>query len=314
MRIALAGTGPLGVTLLSAMLDSPHEVVALLRNGRVATAVGKRLLPPLAAVFAPQTSVLGLARRAKLPVFYIDRMDESELAPLRRLEPDLLLVGGFGIVLKRPLLELPPRGCVNCHSSLLPKHRGPNPFTAAILAGETESGVTFHEMTEGIDAGAILLQHAFPIDENDTGGSVYRKSCITAGALVLEVLDALERGDLHRTPQDEAAATYDKRLREEQLHLDWSRPARELDRLVRACVPFSLARFTHRGRTVYVSRTSWDGEASQAPPGTITRAAHPVRIAAGHGHLVIEAAHTATVFAGLWPGLFKRPRVGERLG
>ena len=93
MRIALAGTGPLGVTLLSAMLDSPHEVVALLRNGRVATAVGKRLLPPLAAVFAPQTSVLGLARRAKLPVFYIDRMDESELAPLRRLEPICFLWG-----------------------------------------------------------------------------------------------------------------------------------------------------------------------------------------------------------------------------
>ena len=313
MRIALAGTGPLGAALLSAVLDSSHEVVALLRNGRVASAVHKRLLPPLAALFAPRTSVLGMARRAKIPTFYINRMDESELAPLRALAPDLLLVGGFGIILKRPLLELPALGCVNCHSSLLPRHRGPNPFSAVVLAGEAESGVTFHRMTERIDAGDILLQHAFPLDDTDTGGSIYRKACIAAGALVLDVLDALACGEVHGTPQDETTATYDPRLQEEELHLDWSRPAQELDRLVRACVPFSLARFTHRGRTVYVSRTRWDDEEALAPPGTITRAAFPVRIATGRGHLAIEEAHTAQVFASLWPGLWKRPQVGERL-
>ncbi|HOF39142.1 MAG TPA: methionyl-tRNA formyltransferase [Candidatus Hydrogenedentes bacterium] len=314
MRIALAGTGPLGAALLNAVLDSAHEVVALLCNGRVASAVDKRFLPPLAALFTPRTSVLGIARRARIPFFYINRMDEAELAPLRSLAPDLLLVGGFGIILKRPLLELPALGCVNCHSSLLPKHRGPNPFSAVVLAGETESGVTFHRMAERIDAGDILLQHAFPLDGADTGGSVYRKACITAGALVQDVLDALACGELHGSPQDETAATCDPRLRDEELHLDWSRPAQELDRLVRACVPFSLARFTHRGRAVYVSRTSWDEEEALAPPGTITRATFPVRVATGCGHLVIEEAHTAHVFAGLWPGLWKRPRTGERLG
>ncbi|MFO7974653.1 MAG: methionyl-tRNA formyltransferase [Candidatus Hydrogenedentota bacterium] len=240
-------------------------------------------------------------------------MNEKELAPICHLEPDLILVGGFSIILKKPLLELPTIGCVNCHSSLLPKHRGPNPFTAAVLAGDAESGVTFHVMTEAIDAGDILLQQAFPIEEDDTGGAVFKKSCIMAGALVLDVLDAVERNGLHGTPQNKAAASYDKRLRREELFLDWSRPAQELDRLVRACVPFVLARFIHRGRTVYVSRTSWDSEPSKAPPGTITRATHPVRIATGRGHLVIEVAHTANVLAGLWPNLYKRPRVGERL-
>ncbi|MEA3365965.1 MAG: methionyl-tRNA formyltransferase [Candidatus Hydrogenedentes bacterium] len=313
MRIILAATGPLGAKLLSALRDSSHKVVALLRNGRTATAFQRLVLPRLGAAFAPHSSLLGMARRAKIPSFYINTMDEAELAPLRRLEPDLILVGGFSIILKKALLELPSIGCVNCHSSLLPKHRGPNPFTAAVLAGDPESGVTFHVMTDGIDSGDILLQQPFSIEETDTGGAVYKKSCELAGALVLDVLDALEQDGLHGTPQDEAAASYDKRLRKEDLFLDWSRSARELDRLVRACVPFSLARFTHRGRTVYVSRTSWDDEPSQAPPGTITRAAHPVRIATGHGHLVIEVAHTANVLAGLWPNLYKRPRVGERL-
>lgn len=313
MRIALAGTGPLGAALLSALLDSSHEVVALLRNGRTATAFQRWVLPHLAAGFAPHSSLLGIARRARIPSFYIDTMDEHELAPLRPLEPGLILVGGFSIILKKPLLELPALGCVNCHSSLLPKHRGPNPFTAAVLAGDAESGVTFHVMTEGIDSGDILMQHAFPIGECDTAGAVYKKACVTAGALVLDVLDAIEREGLRGTPQNDADATYDKRLRNEELYLDWSRSARELDRLVRACVPFSLARFTHRGRTVFVSRTTWDDEPSNAPPGTITRAAHPVRVATGRGHLGIEVAHSANVFAGLWPSLYKRPRVGERL-
>jgi len=313
VRIALAGTGPLGAALLSALLDSTHEVTALLRNGRAATAFQRLVLPRLASAFAPESSLLGMARRAKIPSFYIDAMDEPELAPLRPLGLELILVGGFSVIFKKPLLELPAIGCVNCHSSLLPKHRGPNPFTAVLLAGDAHSGVTFHVMTEGIDSGDILFQQPFPIDDTDTGGSVYNKACATAGALVLDVLDAIERDGLRGTPQDESQATYDKRLRKEELYLDWTRPARELDRLVRACMPFSLARFPHRGRTVYVSRTSWDNEPSKAPPGTITRAAHPVRIATGHGHLVIELAHTANVFAGLLPNLYKRPRAGERL-
>lgn len=313
MRIALAATGPLGAAMLSALLDSPHEVVALLRNGRTATAFQRLVLPRLGAVFAPNSSLLGMARRARIPSLYINTMNEAELAPLRRIEPELILVGGFSIIFKKPLLELPSMGCVNCHSSLLPKHRGPNPFTAAVLAGDAESGVTFHVMTDGIDSGDILLQQAFPIEKDDTGGTVYRRCCALAGALVLDMLDAIDQEGLRGTPQDETIASYDKRLRKEDLFLDWSRSAQELDRLVRACVPFSLARFIHRGRTVYVSRTNWDDEPSQAPPGTITRAAHPVRIATSRGHLVIEVAHTANVLAGLWPSLYKRPRVGERL-
>lgn len=314
MRIALAGSGTLGAALLTALLDSQHEVVALLRNGRIATPFQRFVLPRLAGMFAPRSSLLGMGRSAKIPTLYIDAMDEQELAPLRRLDPDLILVGGFSVILKPPLLELPSIGCVNCHSSLLPKHRGPNPFSAAVLAGDTESGVTFHIMTEGIDSGDILMQEAFPLDETDTGGSVYKKASGIAGTLVLDMLDAIERDGLRGTPQDESAATYDKRLRKKQLRLDWTRPAQELDRLVRACMPFSVARFDHFGRTVYVSRTSWDDEPAEAPPGTVVHATYPVRVATGRGHLVIKAAHTPNAFAWLWPRLYKNFRTGERLG
>ena len=313
MRIALAATGPLGATLLRVLLDSDHEVVALLQNGRKATAFTRVILPRLAAGLAPRASLLGMARNAKIPTLYIDTMGEDELAPLRSLEPELLLVGGFSIILKKPLLELPSIGCVNCHSSLLPTHRGPNPFAAAILAGDAETGVTFHVMTEGIDSGDILLQRAFPIEDTDTGGAVYRKACIAAAEALPELLDTIERDGLKGTPQDEAQATYDKKLRKEELFLDWSKPAQELDRLVRACVPFRLARFNHRGRVVFVSRTSWDDGPADAPPGTIVHAGYPARIATGRGHLTIKKARSLELLGWKWPGLRKKPSAGEKL-
>ena len=176
MRIAIAGDGHLGMSLMEPLLGSRHDVVALVQNGRTATGFGRTMTKAAGSLFGSFAGVAGKAIQRGIPVVWIDRMTEEELAPLRAIASGVLLVGGFSVILKKKLLELPKIGCVNMHSSLLPKHRGPNPFSAVVMAGDAESGVTFHQMDEGIDTGPILEQYRFPIRKQDT--ALDRKSVV----------------------------------------------------------------------------------------------------------------------------------------
>ena len=173
MRVAVAGSGGFTAGALQALLDSEHEVCALVRNGRLDRGVLGRLGASVAWCLGARDETYEIAQARGLPIVPIDTMKPEELAPLAAAGPDLLFVAGFSIILKRAILDLPRVGCLNAHSSLLPKHRGPNPFGAVVLAGEKESGVTFHMMTEGIDDGPIVAQFPFPVCDHDTATSVF---------------------------------------------------------------------------------------------------------------------------------------------
>ena len=313
MRIVLAGTGRLGVHLLEGLRDSSHEVVAVLQDGRRTRGFRRVLDPWLGRFFGGAEDLAGKALRAGLPLIWIDRMTEEELAPLRALEPDLLLVGGFGIILKRPLLDLPRIGCVNTHSSLLPRHRGPNPFSAAILAGDTETGVTFHVMTEGIDDGDILDQTSFAIEEDDGMFAVYRLACALAGERVAEVMDTIEREGLCGVPQDPALATYEKKRFEDDTWIDWRRPAIEIDRMVRALATPPMARFLFRDRVVRVGRIEFAPEPVDAAPGVVLSSYPLVRIATGQGSVRLRVAFLSKPVPWIFPAPWCRPATGEQL-
>ncbi|NIA14060.1 MAG: hypothetical protein GWP08_08260 [Nitrospiraceae bacterium] len=307
MRIALAGSGRLAASIMAAVLDSPHELVALVQNGRTRRGFGRALASATSHVFGARTTVLGLAARHRVPLIWIDRMDQEELAPLRELKPDLLVVGGFSVILNKPLLKLARIGSVNVHSSLLPKHRGPNPFLAVVLHGEKETGVTFHIMEEGIDTGDIIEQYAFPLTDKDTSYSVYQRACNLARERVVEVLDGIEAHGLHGAPQDHKAATYDQRLAGDDTYIDWTRPASEIDRFVRACRPFVMPRFRSRGRNVYVTRIAWDDTPVDAAPGTVIESRPYVKIATGRGTVSILVAYVSSP-PWVWPSLWLRPK------
>ena len=313
MRIAIAGSGRLGLSLMAPLLESSHEIVALVQNGRLARGLGRRLRTASSIVFAPNSSVIGLAVRHRIPVLWIDRMSEKELMPLRALGPDVLLVGGFGIILKEPILGLPRIGCVNAHSSLLPKHRGPNPFAAVILAGEQESGVTFHVMDAGIDTGDILEQFPYPLEADDTALTAHDKACDVAAERVVSVMDRIEREGLRGAPQDPALASYDGKLEDRAAQIDWAKPAREIERMARACRPFFLPRFRHRGRTVFVTQLTVDETPANAAPATVIESVPRVKIAAGQGAIVIEAAYVTYPFPWLWPAPWSRPKPGQKV-
>jgi len=253
-----------------------------------------------------------IAARHRIPIVWLDRMDDPGLAEIRAFKPDLLITCGFSIILKKKLLALPAIGCINIHSSLLPKHRGPCPFNYAILAGDSETGVTFHVTEEAIDSGNILDQVRIPLVSTDTGLTVYRKACEAARAHVLAVVDAIEQDGLRGVPQDRSQATYDKKLTAEDATIRWDRSAVELERLVRGCYPTMPVRFQHRGTTVYVLRASSDPRHVDAPPGTVLSDS-PLRVATSEGAFTIRAAGTRFPVPWMWPAPWNRPNVGDRL-
>jgi methionyl-tRNA formyltransferase len=313
MRIAIAGSGLLAMAMVEAIDGSPHEIIAVIQNGRKTRGRKRRWEFRLPALSRRMTSVRGWARSRKLPVFWLDRMTEEELAPLRALRPHLILVGGFGIILKKPVLELPLVGCLNVHSSLLPRHRGPNPFAAAIAMGDTDSGVTFHIMAEGIDTGDIVDQFDFPIAPDATMLSVYRKSCLVAQGAVVSVLDRIEHDGLHGTPQNEENASYETKVTAKDVFISWESPAQHIDRMVRAYAPSPMPRFHYNGQVVKLARVNYDDEEIEAKPGTVLATQPMLQVATGRGKLTIRVAFSGGRLPWMWPNLLSRPRVGEVL-
>jgi methionyl-tRNA formyltransferase len=312
MRIALAATGRFAANIFHAVADSSHEVVAIVRSGRRVHGMQRTIRPALAHFFGSR-SALGIAKRHHLPIVWIDEMNDVELAPLRDVAPDLLLVASFSVILKAPILSLPKLGCLNVHSSLLPRHRGANPFGAAIAAGDEETGVTFHAMEEGIDTGDIIAQYPFPLDERDVMMSAFHRASDLAGDRIVEVLDKIEKDGLVGTPQEEALASYDKKMGPDDMWIRWDDSAESIDRMVRAYAPSTMPRFLHRGHVVRIARSNFDPEPVDEAPGTVLQNHGYAVIATGKGLLFMHVAYAKAPVPWIWPAPWLRPAVGEQL-
>jgi methionyl-tRNA formyltransferase len=320
MRVAIAGTGTLGFSVLLGTHNAEHEIVAILQDGRKSKGFRRWFQPLMAGIFGAATTVTGFAKRRGIPIHFIDKMDDSELQSLRDLDIDLLLVAGFAIIMKGPLIHLPRIGTVNCHPSLLPLHRGPNPFAAVILAKRTETGVTYHAMDESIDTGDILMQESMDLDGTESAGLVYKNTSAMAGSMIADLLEQIERDGLSGTPQESAAASYEGKLEGDALFLDWDRPAEDLHRHCLACLPFAFPRFWDEDRIVYITKTTYDAEPVDDAPGTLIAVRERVaqktksgaeiklrsqaRIATGEGTLTLWGTLSARPIPGLWPGIF----------
>lgn len=313
MRIAIAGTGQLGASIMGRLIDSgDHEVVALIQNGRAHRGYKRRLQRFREGYLSLSRSPVAIARQHRVPMIWLDDMSEEGLDSIRLLDPDLLITCGFGLILEKPLLDLPNIGCVNVHSSLLPKHRGPSPFLYVILSGESESGVTFHITEEGIDTGDILDQASFPVDPTDNALAIYFKACALAEERVLEVVERIETNGLQGTPQPTEGASYDKKFKTKDLYIDWTLPADRVHRFIRALDPFMHARFRCDGRDVVLLRARHDPLAVEAPPGQIVDT-HPIKVATGEGTLTVTAAFTRQPFPFMWPPPWNHPQRGDTL-
>ncbi len=191
---------------------------------------GHKLLAPPIKVFAAKRN---------LPVFQPRSLREPEAqAELAALQPELIVVAAYGLILPRPVLELPPHGCINIHASLLPKYRGAAPILAAILNGENLTGITLMQIDEGVDTGPMLAQARLPIRPDDTTGTLSARLALLGADLLAQTLPGWLAGEIQPQAQDEAQASFAPRLSKEEGRLDWTQPAIALERRVRACDPW----------------------------------------------------------------------------
>ncbi len=242
MKIIFAGTPAFAAAALAALLDGGHDVVHVLTQPD--RPAGRGLKPQASAV-----KQLALARQ--LPLSQpVTLKDAGLIAQFAALQAEVMVVAAYGLMIPESLLQLPRRGCLNIHASLLPRWRGAAPIQRAILAGDHESGVTIMQMDAGLDTGAMLLAQAVPIAADDTAQTLHDKLAATGAQLLLRTLQEQPQP----VPQDNANATYAAKISKSEAHIDWTRPALEIDRLVRAFNPAPGAYTTWNGQTLKIWR------------------------------------------------------------
>jgi methionyl-tRNA formyltransferase len=287
MRIVFMGTPDFAVPSLDALLHSPDDVVGVVTQPDRPKGRGQELaLSPVKLV----------AQRAQIPILQPLKMkDPAFLEALQAWRPDLIAVAAFGRILPKMILDLPPKGCVNVHASLLPKYRGAGPIQWAVINGERETGITTMLMDEGMDTGAILLQEPVPIAADDTAGSLSVKLAAVGGRLLLETLRRLQEGRLTPCPQDSSQASMAPLLKKEDGLLDWSLPATAIVNRVRGLSPWPGA-YTYLGadRWIVWKAQALDRSAPAVLPGTIMEAAKEgLSVATGSGALRVTEVQPA---------------------
>ena len=287
LRVVFAGTPEFSVPCLEACRASGAEVVAVYTQPDRPAGRGRRLAPSpvkqaaLAAGIAVEQpeSLKGTAAQATLAAY----------------RPDLMVVVAYGLILPRKVLAIPRLGCWNVHASLLPRWRGAAPIQRAILAGDAETGVDLMQMEAGLDTGPVLLEKRTPISREDTGGSLHdRLAALGAEALAEGLACVLSGGTLAATPQAAEGVTYAHKLDKAEARLDFSRPAIELERQVRAFDPWPGSDAEIAGEALRIWAARALDVAHDATPGSVLGAGREgIDIACGAGALRITAVQRA---------------------
>ena len=279
MRIVFMGTPEFAVPSLKALVDAGYEICGVFTQPDKPKNRGMKL---------QAGPVKEYALSVGLPVFQPVKMRDGEaLAILRELRPDLIAVAAYGKILPVDILELPPLGCINVHSSLLPKYRGAAPINWAILNGEDETGITIQRMAEGIDTGDILAQVSTPIDINENAAQLLVRLARLGAELLVETVRKLENSLAKATPQDESRASHAPMLSKELSSMDWEKSARQLHDQVRGLYPWPSAVTILDGIRCKMISTSLLEEETGQQPGTILQADKKgLRVACGDGKVL----------------------------
>jgi len=270
LKIIYAGTPAFAAVALDALLGAGHEVVHVLTQPDRPAGRGLKL---------QASAVKQCAQACQLPISQPATLkDPAITAQLAALDADVMVVAAYGLMIPAALLQLPPRGCLNIHASLLPRWRGAAPIQRALLAGDHETGVTIMQMDAGLDTGAMLLAEALTIASIDTAQTLHDKLAAIGARLIVRALSS--HSEL--VPQDNTKATYAAKISRTEARIDWTKPAADIDRLIRAFNPVPGAHTQWQGQTLKIWRAEPVAEAGE--PGTVIRAGNDgVIVAAGVG-------------------------------
>ena len=239
MRLVFAGTPEFARASLRALVDSGRIPVAVLTQPDRPAGRGRKLTA---------SPVKQYAQERGIPVLQPATLRNDEAAAeLAALQPDLLIVAAYGLILPQNVLDIPTHGCLNVHASVLPRWRGAAPIQAAILAGDATTGISLMAMTAGLDCGPVYYVATLDIGANETAAELHDRLALLGGKALVEQLDAIVAGEIEAVEQDDALATYAPKIEKADAEIDWALPAVEIARRVRAYNPFPGA-FTYGGR------------------------------------------------------------------
>lgn len=249
LKVVVLGYGELAQSLVLGILQTKHKIVGVMRWKRPGV---NKLCRFLKDTFVPD-ALLSIIRSNNLREIKVKKANSKEfLKEMKKLKPDVIIVGSWGEILKKEIFELPKIAFINCHPSLLPKHRGSNPYVSAIREGEIKSGITFHLINEKIDAGDILFQAKVTISDFDNGESLKNKCSFKAKETVKILLDRLERGDLIPVKQNESEASYFPALSEDDAFIDWNKPAKFIHNQIRGLYPWLKCYTPYKGGFLFI--------------------------------------------------------------
>jgi len=224
-------------------------------------------------------------------VFQPAKLDPQAIERLRATHADALVVAAYGLILPAAALEVAPHGAINVHASLLPRWRGAAPIHRALLAGDAETGVSIMRMDAGLDTGPVYAQRRVPIRSDDDAGTVHERLAELGAAALLEVLDKVATGRARAAPQPAEGISYARKISKVETWLDWTRPAAELERAVRAFRPAPGAGARLAGEPLKIWRTTL--VAGRGEPGSVLEKERVLQVACGEGALSIEELQPA---------------------
>jgi methionyl-tRNA formyltransferase len=278
LRIVYFGTPGFAVPSLRRVLESRHEVVAVVSQPDRPKGRGHHLAP---------TPTKAVALSAGVEVHQPDRVrDETFLRGLEDLRPDLGVVAAYGKLLPESLLRIPRFGLINVHASLLPRWRGAAPVHRAIIAGDRETGVTIMRVIKEMDAGAMFAAKSRAIGPDETSPEVERDLAELGAGLLVEIIERIAAGSAVETPQDDSAATYAPKITRSEGTIDWTLSATQIHNLVRGLQPWPLVSARIGERRVLLHRTAVTDQRSSAQPGSIVDSRGDLDVAAGDGAVV----------------------------
>lgn len=274
VRVVFMGTPEFAVPALEQLVLDRYEVVAVYTQPDRPGGRGRALLAQSPVKLAAIKHGLTVLQPASL-------RDTAEAERLSGLKPNVVVVAAFGQILPRRILDIPPFGCLNVHPSLLPRHRGATPIPAAILAGDRETGVTIMLMDAGLDTGPILSQIVVAIDPQDTTESLTTRLAQASARLLGETLFPWLGRSLKQQPQDASKATYTKPITKEDGAIDWSMPATEISRWVRAFYPWPVCYTRWQGKMLRILEAAPVPGKACAAPGRVVALASGQQAAVG---------------------------------
>ena len=279
LRIVYLGTPDFAVPALHALIDSPHEVVALVSQPDRPRGRGQKLQP---------TPTRVVADAAGVPVLQPTKVKDSAFhSALAAFAPDLGVVAAYGRIIPDAVLAIPRLGMINIHASLLPKYRGAAPIHRAVIDGERETGVTIMRVVTELDAGPMFAKTSRTIGANETTPEVERDLAAAGAALVLQVIEQIARGEAIEMPQDHANATYAPKIERHEGTIDWTLPAERVHNRVRGLQPWPLVTVNLDGTRCRLHRSSLADEKTDARPGTIISVTNGVlSVATGDGRVL----------------------------